>query len=1178
MAEAQRRLTTIVAADIAGFSRLVGTDEEGVLAAQQRHRRELFDPLLDEFHGRVANTAGDSLLLEFPSAVEAVRFAVAVQQGMASRNSEVSSDRRIEYRIGINVGDVLAQGGDLLGDGVNVAARLEGLAEPGGICISRTARDQVRDRMDIELEDMGEVEVKNIARPVRVFRVLQDGKVSSKKAVRSRPPWVTYAAVAAFVFVVAVAGGVWWWQIPDFEPADPSSFAYRLPERPSIAVLPLDYTGTDEKENGYLADGLSQNIVSSLGHRNEILVIDWGSTHALKGKEFDFRSAAERFGVQYILKGSVQKPGEKLRIAVRLADATNGRVLWSRVFDRELQDFFEIQDGITKDILVAMNVKLVSGNQGELAAAATTTSLKAYSLASRAWQEGRKYTPQSTKKALELLRLAEEEDPEYAAAMTSRALMHLTAGRSFFSKDPKASLAKAMEIADKAVRSKPDYAFGLATQGFLDLWRSEHSRAIKRTERAVEIFPNSAGSNMTLGHAYLYNGYPENALAWYERAKRLDTRFLPSLSWHQFIALTDAEKYQDALRQIEQHVKKRRVSPYTYAYQAISLAALGRDDEAKAAITTLLEKYPGRTSRSLFHPIMQPYKDDWAFKRYAPILSRLGLPEHPPEDKRSKPSIAVLPFANPSADEEQGYFADGITEDLITDLSKVSGLIVIARNSVFTYKGKNVKIQDVARDLNVSHVLEGSVRKSGNRLRITAQLIDGETGAHLWAEKFDRKPADVFALQDEIVEKISRALKVALLPEEKRVIELRPTKSLEAYEAFLQARHFTRLPRAVNKKKAIDHVDRALALDPEFVAAQVQHALTAFHIWRHTASWAIPILEAKARLDHAISRVDALDPGNPRILQLKTERAYTLGQPNQALALIERALKTNPNNARLLTSKSDVLLRLDRLDEAREVLDAAVKVWYQLDAQLLSHLAANYSLLGDFETSVRLAKQARQRGYSRYPTAWILASSFVGLNQMDAAREEANFILEAWPSASTSRPSVTSTFPAHSKIGRQWFARLRAAGLPRWPYGGISDDKNRIRGKELMKLFFGGMPYLLKFKSKRGEQELIGDGKGTWTTTVGRHRNDLGVQSTISIDNDLVCARSAALFFGKPYCSEIHKNAEENGKEANPFLRLSPIGTMTFSRTEISAAVYEDLLRKAKAQAPDSNWPRKTDD
>lgn len=268
MAEgAQRRLTTIVAADIASFSRLVGIDEEATLAAQRKHRAELIEPLLAEYHGRIANTAGDSFLFEFSSTVEAVRCAMAVQEGMAKRNGDIPVDRRIEYRIGINLGDVISDGEDLLGDGVNVAARLETLADPGSICISNAAHEQVRDRLEIAFEDLGEVEVKNIARPVRVFRVLSEGAAAAAPAPTSKqraPPWLKHTAAGIVILAIVVAGGAWWWQQQAaVEPAARTKAAQEVPDKPSIAVLPFNNMSGEASQDSF-ADGISEDLTTQL--------------------------------------------------------------------------------------------------------------------------------------------------------------------------------------------------------------------------------------------------------------------------------------------------------------------------------------------------------------------------------------------------------------------------------------------------------------------------------------------------------------------------------------------------------------------------------------------------------------------------------------------------------------------------------------------------------------------------------------------------------------------------------------------------------------------------------------------------------------------------------------------------------------------------------------------------
>lgn len=312
MVRANRRLAAIVAADVAGYSRLVGLDEEGTLSALRSHRTELVDPLLEEHGGRVANTAGDSLLIEFQSAVDAVRFAVSMQAGMDERTADLSEDRRIAFRIGINVGDVVEQYGDLLGDGVNVAARLEGLAEPGGVCLSRSARDQVRDRLDLELEDLGEIEVKNITRPVRVFRVV----VGSQLEARMQPPASAPTPVAA-------------------------TATWRLPK---VLLAPFRHLGSDGAVEA-LAAGVTETLAAALARFEEFELIDPGTVEAIS--ERGSQEAGKQLGATYVVEGSVQLASGKARIGVQLIDARSGERVWSETLDKDSDDVFSLQDDIS---------------------------------------------------------------------------------------------------------------------------------------------------------------------------------------------------------------------------------------------------------------------------------------------------------------------------------------------------------------------------------------------------------------------------------------------------------------------------------------------------------------------------------------------------------------------------------------------------------------------------------------------------------------------------------------------------------------------------------------------------------------------------------------------------------------------------------------------------------------
>ncbi|MFP6708193.1 MAG: adenylate/guanylate cyclase domain-containing protein [Alphaproteobacteria bacterium] len=312
----------------------------------------------------MAKTAGDSFLLEFHSAVEAMRFFTEAQQGMAARNRSVPQEQRIEYRIGVNVGDVMADGHDLLGDGVNISARIEALAMPGGINLSHTVHNKIHDRMALDFEDMSKVEVKNIARPVRVFRVLSAKEVPGE-ARRPRAPWLKSAVAARIVLVnvlvTMVGGGAWWWtQQSDFTPTDPEKFAYKLPNKPSIEVLPFEKFTGDPKQD-YLGDGMTENIIAVLSTSPELFVIARNSSFIFKDKATKVQDVAEKLGVRYVLEGGVQRSGDKLRLVAQLVNAIDGKHLWARHYNRELQDLFALYDGISKDMALAMHMNLTIG-------------------------------------------------------------------------------------------------------------------------------------------------------------------------------------------------------------------------------------------------------------------------------------------------------------------------------------------------------------------------------------------------------------------------------------------------------------------------------------------------------------------------------------------------------------------------------------------------------------------------------------------------------------------------------------------------------------------------------------------------------------------------------------------------------------------------------------------------
>jgi adenylate cyclase len=375
MAEArvERRLAAIFAADVAGYSRLMGVDEEGTLAALKRHRSELIDPKIAEHRGRIVKTTGDGALVEFASAVDAARCAMEIQRAMAERNASIPEERRIEFRIGINVGDIILDEGDIYGDGVNIAARVETLASPGAICVSDNAYQQIKGKLAIEVSDMGEQQLKNIAQPVRVFSVHLDG-------ASARP-------------------------------------AFALPDKPSIAVLPFDNMSGDPEQE-YFADGIVEDIITALSRVKSFFVIARNSSFTYKGKAVDIKQVSRELGVRYVLEGSVRKGADRVRITAQLLDSASGSHLWAERYDRQLTDVFAVQDDITWNIVNAIQPELTRA-EIERAHRKPPENLGAWDLVLRARALSSKQTPDDNAKAKALLQQAITIDPEYGPAYTA---------------------------------------------------------------------------------------------------------------------------------------------------------------------------------------------------------------------------------------------------------------------------------------------------------------------------------------------------------------------------------------------------------------------------------------------------------------------------------------------------------------------------------------------------------------------------------------------------------------------------------------------------------------------------------------------------------------------------------------------------------------------------------------
>jgi adenylate cyclase len=556
----ERRLAAILAADVAGYSRLMGADEEGTLAALKRVRAELGDPKIAEHRGRIVKTTGDGMLVEFASVVDAVRCAVEVQQGMAARNADVAAERRIEFRIGINLGDIISDDNDIYGDGVNVAARLEALAEPGGICVSAVVRDQVRDKLDVAFDDRGEQQVKNIARPVHVFRI-------GLKSPHPNPP-----------------------------PQAGERSALALPDKPSLAVLPFQNMSGDPEQE-YFADGMVEEITTAIARLPWLFVIARNSSFTYKGKAVDVKQVARELGVRYVLEGSVRKAANRVRITGQLIDTATGAHIWADRFDGALDDIFELQDQVASSVAGAIEPRLRQ-SEIERASRKPTESLDAYDLYLRALAQFHRYTDEGFAETLALLQRAMAIDPSYAPAAALVGWCRIFQGVQGWGAFSEADISTAVRLARQALEAERDDAETVARAAFtLFYFAGETAMAVAGIDRALALNPNVATAWGARATIHALRNQPEPAIEASDRALRLSP-FDP-LGFY-FVVVPAivhllAGRFDQAIEWADRalHVQPRYLPALRYKIAAN--AYLGRLAEAHAELGRLLAIYPGAT-------------------------------------------------------------------------------------------------------------------------------------------------------------------------------------------------------------------------------------------------------------------------------------------------------------------------------------------------------------------------------------------------------------------------------------------------------------------------------------------------------------------------------------------------------------------------------------------------------
>ena len=553
-----RKIAAILVADVVGYSRLAGADEDRTLSRLRGLRSDLIDPAIDAHHGRIVKRTGDGSLIEFRSVVDAVRCAIEVQNGLVERNAGLPPERRIEFRVGIHLGDVVEESdGDLMGDGVNIAARLEGIAKPGAICLSEDAYRQVKGRLDLAVIDLGPTQLKNIAEPIRVYSL----EVSTP--AQTKPPLA-------------------------------SASEKSIPPRLSIAVLPLANIGGGPEQDPFV-DGVTESLTTDLSRIRGAYVTARNTAFTYKGKPLDMKTIGRELNVRYVLEGSVQRGGSRMRVNVQLIDAETGNHLWAERFDKPLADLFDMQDEIVARLAGTLNAHLVAAEARRAERAPTPDSMDLY-FQGLAWLN-RGPSPDNIAHARGFFDRALAADPENVDALIGSARADVREGANFFVTDPIAAFAAAEAKLTRALSSVPDHARGHRLLGYVEILTKRAVQGIAECERALELDRNLASAHAFIGLGKTFIGRAEETDAHISEALRLSPRDTNAHTWKGFagIAKNHLGSWEEAVAWFRRSIEANRNYPHPYFHLAVALARLGRVDEASSAVKAGLALNPAFT-------------------------------------------------------------------------------------------------------------------------------------------------------------------------------------------------------------------------------------------------------------------------------------------------------------------------------------------------------------------------------------------------------------------------------------------------------------------------------------------------------------------------------------------------------------------------------------------------------
>ncbi|MFC6637167.1 hypothetical protein GV827_16065 [Sulfitobacter sp. JBTF-M27] len=984
----ERRIAAVLAADMVGFSRLIERDEVGTLKRQKRHLQELIEPTITAKNGRIVKLTGDGLIAEFSSVVEAVQCAVSVQAEMAAREEDFTDDEKIQYRVAVHLGDVVFDDGDVYGDGVNVAARLEGLAAPGGVVVSGTAYDLLKANVDVAYKSLGEQQLKNIATPVRVYQVVEGVPIAPATRPSKRVPWV-----AAAVVVLAMLGGLFWWlQRPDFEPLNPEELAFALPDKPSLAVLPFENL-SDRSDDQYMADGFVDTLITELMSLQDLVVIAKNSSFSFRDKQLLNSTIAEQLGVRYLLEGSFQHQGDNLRINARLMDAVEGKQVWSKRYDREANEFIALQDDLIKDLVLEIGGRAGGGifkAERERVGQIPNDELAILELWEKAAEVFLRFKQDEYEVAGQLSNEMIARYPDHPRGYLSLAWYHLGKAWVGFPHDKSEVVERCSELADHAIGLAPNDYMAYMVRAYCSSRAGDAEAAKAWATRSFELNQNDILVQRDYARFVLTpRGEYEKSIEILERNLRLNPTQQANLNASLGELYIIVGRYEEAVEQLRKEAVRSKL---TEARTAVALYLSGRIGDASDVVDDLRETSPDFTVDKFL--ASANWIPEEAQKRFAPALKASGLPERSkaePEEtldpQPNKPSIAVLPFENLSGDPDQEYFADGMTDDLIVRLAKVDGLFVISRNTAFTYKGKSVRAKDLGRDLNVRYVIEGSVRREGSRVRINAQLVDAGSDSNVWAETFDRETAELFELQDEVTTEIAEALKLKLDASDLPRTAAEGPKDLEAYNLYLKGMSELRQRRPEAFARAKVFLDDALEIDPDYAEA---HAALAFLYWESQQhGWLSHIgientTEAFLLVEHHLEMTR--DRPTPVAHLVRSEWLSDMNRDSEgAISEARLAVKLDPSFAEAYVGLAGRLAFYGQSEEALRMTEKALRLDPVTPPDYHAIVGLAHIVAGNYEEAVIALEVAVKDGSSKNFPWVLLAAAYGHLGRLEDA-------------------------------------------------------------------------------------------------------------------------------------------------------------------------------------------------